>query len=375
MKLMHKTPKLVGWLAKQLGDYPFSVTGGLVTALDPGFALENQTRPTYPSVGAGATLLVVHEQAHQWFGDSVSVENWRDIWLNEGAATFMEVRYEETHGGQSANQWLRNRYDRPDSDPFWDLRIGNPGANHIFDGEVYYRGGMALQALRNRVGEDAFWTILRTWVAERANGNGSTDDFQALAEEESGENLTGFFEAWFFTGEKPADTADNGLADPIRWSPPCARHGVSRLRRSARLRTSTTGAQADRQAGHAALELLELGDVGGDHAQAAGLEELPAARGAGRHQHRVAAEQHHVRPGLLGDGEELLPRRGVVHERLEADDGPVRQRRHSRLQVQHATDGYADHGRAQRGQAARPAARRPTGWSAHRARPTPFLRA
>ncbi len=211
LRLLRRTPKLVGWLAGQLGEYPFSVTGGLTTGLEPGFSLENQTRPTY-SPGAGRSkTTVVHELAHQWFGDSVSVENWRDIWLNEGSATFMEFRYAETHGGRSAASWLRQTYDaRGPRDAFWDLRIGSPGKRHIFDGEIYYRGAMALQALRQRVGDGPFWTILRTWLSDRANGNGSTDDFQALAEDVSGESLTGFFEAWFFTGERPENTADNG---------------------------------------------------------------------------------------------------------------------------------------------------------------------
>jgi aminopeptidase N len=212
MKLMRTTPRVIGWLETQLGEYPFSTSGGVTTSLEPGFALENQTRPTYPVVGARNLDLVVHEQAHQWFGDSVAVESWRDIWLNEGPAQFMELRYRETHGGETAAQWLRETYDGLSAGaPFWDLRIAAPGSRNLFDGAVYDRGAMTLQALRNRVGEEDFWAILRTWVATRAGGNGSTDDFHALAEEVSGENLTGFFEAWVFTGERPADTADNGL--------------------------------------------------------------------------------------------------------------------------------------------------------------------
>jgi aminopeptidase N len=212
MTLMRRTPGIVGWLEKRLGDYPFSTTGGLTTALNPGFALENQTRPTYPAVGSGATSLVVHELAHQWFGNSVSVRGWRDIWLNEGPATFMELHHAETHGGQSAAGWLRRRYDQTGAaSSFWDLRIARPGHDRLFANAVYTRGAMTLQALRNRVGDEDFWAILRTWLSTRADRNGSTEQFQALAESTSGEDLDAFFSAWLFTGEKPADTADNGL--------------------------------------------------------------------------------------------------------------------------------------------------------------------
>ena len=111
MDLMRRTPRIVAGLEQDLGDYPFSTVGGLVTGLNVNFALENQTLPTYPVTGRGYTLLVVHELAHQWFGDSVALHRWRDIWLNEGAATFMEHRWEETHDGQSADDWMRQQYE------------------------------------------------------------------------------------------------------------------------------------------------------------------------------------------------------------------------------------------------------------------------
>jgi aminopeptidase N len=214
MDLMRRHAEVVQVLEGDLGSYPFSTTGGVTTDLPVGFALENQTRPTYPYLGAGGLDTVVHEVAHQWFGDSVAVRRWRDIWLNEGPATFYEYRWTELQGGQSVDQWLREAYDGTDAgSPFWDRVVADPGPglDELFSAAVYYRGAMTIQALRNRVGETDFWALMRAWVTERADGNGSTEEFHALAEEVSGEDLDGFFEAWVRTGEKPADTAANGL--------------------------------------------------------------------------------------------------------------------------------------------------------------------
>jgi aminopeptidase N len=212
MRLMRKTPTVVAGLEKDLGDYPFSVVGGITTGLNPGFALENQTRPTYPAVGASATSLVVHELAHQWFGDDIAVERWSDIWLNEGFATFMEWRWTETHGGRSAAAILRSYYDNVDaSSDFWQVVVGDPGADKVFDGAVYGRGAMTLQALRNRVGDQVFWQVVRTWLREQRGGHGSTAEFEELAARMSSQDLGAFFDAWLRTPAKPAATADNGL--------------------------------------------------------------------------------------------------------------------------------------------------------------------
>ncbi len=212
MRLMRRTPRITAWLERQVGPYPFSTTGGVVTALPVAFALENQTRPTYFETSPGDVSLVVHEMSHQWFGDSVSLQRWRDIWLNEGFATFLEVRWDETHGGPAGATWLRESYDaHPRGDDLWRLRISDPGPSRIFDGAVYRRGAMTLQALRHRVGERDFWRILRTWTGSRRHGTGSDAAFRALASAVSGEDLGPFFAAWLDTTARPADTAANGL--------------------------------------------------------------------------------------------------------------------------------------------------------------------
>lgn len=212
--LMARTPGIVRWLEGQFGDYPYSWTGGVTTSLYSGFALENQSRPTYPYLGNGdyGRGVVVHELAHQWFGNQVSVRRWRDIWLNEGFATWVEWKYDEAHGGRRAQETLRRHYSAyMRSDSFWNLTIGDPGAKRVFAYPVYERGAMTLQALRHRIGNADFKRLLRTWVAERKDGNGRVGQFHALAEKISGKQLDGFFEAWLFTGAKPARTKVNGL--------------------------------------------------------------------------------------------------------------------------------------------------------------------
>jgi aminopeptidase N len=211
MRLMKKTPAVVAGLEKDLGDYPFSVVGGVTIGLNPGFALENQTRPTYPAVGSTYVSLVVHELAHQWFGDDIAVQGWRDIWLNEGFASFMEWRWSETHGHRSAASLLQANYANASSD-FWQVVVADPGASRIFDSAIYTRGAMTLQALRNRVGDATFWRIIRTWIREQRGGNGSTEEFEEVAARISGQDLGAFFTAWLRTPAKPGKTADNGLA-------------------------------------------------------------------------------------------------------------------------------------------------------------------
>ena len=214
LRLLRNTPSMVEWLEQQFGDYPFDTTGGVVVWGYRGFALENQSRPTYPFLGngAGARLVVLHELAHQWFGDDVSVERWRDIWLNEGFATWAEWRYTETHGGISAqSQLLRSYRSRPASNAFWDVHVAGPGVQRLFDEPVYVRGAMTLQALRHRLGTTTFLQLMRTWVQEHQGGSARTSQFEALAEQLSGKQLGPFFDRWLHSGSRPTKTVANGL--------------------------------------------------------------------------------------------------------------------------------------------------------------------
>ena len=188
--------------------------GGVTTSLFAGFALENQARPTYPFLGNGryGRDTVVHELAHQWLGDYVSVDRWRDIWLNEGFASWFEWRYAEAHGGQDAQHTLLGRWSGyAADDPVWHTRLDDPGKGHLFGYAVYERGAMTVQALRHRIGDKDFARLLRTWVRERADGTGRVGQLEQLAEKVSGQQLDRFFDTWLRAGRKPARTAANGL--------------------------------------------------------------------------------------------------------------------------------------------------------------------
>jgi aminopeptidase N len=202
--------EIIDFLARLFGPYPFSSGGAIVDdSQDLFFALENQTRPNYShkyfTGSISGDLVVVHENAHQWVGDSVSVSEWKDIWLNEGFATYAEWLWYEEQGFNTARGLADYYYGLyPEGDPFWTIAIGDPGSPDLFHRAVYRRGAMTLQALRNQVGDASFFLILRTWTTGRAGGNGTTAQFIELAERISGQQLDALFQTWLFTPGKPA---------------------------------------------------------------------------------------------------------------------------------------------------------------------------
>ena len=199
-----KLPAILAWEQQTFGGYPFSSTGAIVMhARTAGYALETQTRPLFDRAPDESTL--VHELAHQWFGDSVSVTRWHDIWLNEGFATYAEWLWSEHTGGPTAQQNFDELYDSDASEDLWSFPVADPGSGaNIFGDPPYERGAMVLHELRRAVGDTTFLLILRTWAAQHRYGSGTTAQFTALATALSGRNLTSLFATWLYTSGKPA---------------------------------------------------------------------------------------------------------------------------------------------------------------------------
>jgi aminopeptidase N len=191
-----RTGEVADFLAGSFGPYPFEAYGGVVIA-DRGirYALETQSRPVYSHVffESGENLgVVAHELAHQWFGDSVSISGWRDLWLNEGFASYAEWLWAEHADGRP----VRRSFEAAYRDTDWSEPVLDPGPDQLFGRAVYQRGALAVHALRMTVGDADFFRILKTWTAEKRDGNGTTDEFIATAERVSGESLRPLFDAW-----------------------------------------------------------------------------------------------------------------------------------------------------------------------------------
>jgi aminopeptidase N len=166
-------------------------------------------------------FVIVHENAHQWYGDSVSVARWKDIWLNEGFATYAEWLWSEDRGLGTAQEnfdFFYNDFVPPD-DPFWSIVVADPGVEHLFADPVYFRGAMTLHVLRLAVGDRTFFRILRGWARHKAVGNGTTEQFIAFAEKLSGRQLDQLFKNWLYTPGRPVLTQDAAGASRLQASP------------------------------------------------------------------------------------------------------------------------------------------------------------
>jgi aminopeptidase N len=194
-------PRMIDFFESRFGTYPFVAFGSIVDNDSVGYALETQTRPVYSRQASQGT--VAHELAHQWFGNSVSPERWQDIWLNEGWASYAQWLWTEHNGGISAQTAFDNWYAPTRPAAYWALNIADPGPLGLFADQVYDRGAGTLHALRLKVGDDAFFEGATEWLDRYNDGTGTTEDFEAVYEEVSGQDLGSFFDTWLRAPSKP----------------------------------------------------------------------------------------------------------------------------------------------------------------------------
>jgi aminopeptidase N len=197
---------MLAFFSERFGPYPFEAYGIVIVDFsDNGpAAMETQTLSQHEIDEYAFSLseyVIAHELAHQWFGDSVSLENWQDIWLKEGAATYAGWLWKEHKESGYLDTKVRSVYPMYAFSPD---PPGNPSPTNLYTNTVFDRGALTFHALRLHVGDEAFFQILRTYTERFRYGNASTADFIAVAEEVSGQDLGEFFDAWLYDTKIPA---------------------------------------------------------------------------------------------------------------------------------------------------------------------------
>src|SRR5688500_11088039 len=145
----------------------------------------------------------MHELCHQWYGDIVSPTDWSDVWMNEGMTMYLQGQFQADRSGESIDsvmdRWaLEESGMRASSGPPGDYDPRKFGT-----GNIYYGPALMWHELRLRIGDDAFWAMVKKWPRVHAGGNATRAQFLNWVEKETGEELTTFFNAWLMGRTTP----------------------------------------------------------------------------------------------------------------------------------------------------------------------------
>lgn len=202
-----RQPEMMALFVTLFGPYPLS-SGYTIVITDDELEIPLEAQGisifgTNHCDGTGRSeRLIAHELAHQWFGNSVTVRRWRDIWLHEGFACYAEWLWSQASGGPSTDHWARHYHQRLRESP-QNLVLADPGPRNMFDDRVYKRGALTLHALRNTIGDADFFALLRDWTTRYRHGTVLTDDFTGLAARYAHESLRPLWEAWLYATPVP----------------------------------------------------------------------------------------------------------------------------------------------------------------------------
>ncbi|WP_435284434.1 M1 family metallopeptidase [Streptomyces koelreuteriae] len=196
-----RQPAMMELFQELFGPYPFDEYAVVVTEEELDVPVEAQGLSLFGSNHVdgerGSERLIAHELAHQWFGNSVSIADWRQIWLNEGFAKYAEWLWSERSGGRSTQQLAAAAHRLLFSLP-QDLRLADPGRKSMFDDRLYQRGGLVLHAVRCALGDDAFFRMLRGWAGQHRGGAVTTANFTAHVGRFTDEPLDALFDRWLY---------------------------------------------------------------------------------------------------------------------------------------------------------------------------------
>ena len=206
--VLRRTPEMIAYLEQRFGPYPFPSAG--VVLVDSVSAMETQQMVTLGArLGPRRAIdeyaeILLHELAHQWFGDSVTPRDWRAIWLSEGFAMYAQWLWAVDVQGESDAEWLRWARER---DRISRSEAGTPGnwdPDHFAENNVYVGPALLLRALHQELGEDAFFSLARDWVQTQRNQPVDRAVFISFVNRHTGRDFTALIDRWLDSPTTPA---------------------------------------------------------------------------------------------------------------------------------------------------------------------------